>query len=177
MECTLAMQIKDEKEAERMLQEQLFSSYNQLGWTLWNLCTLAHKQNHTEKLASCLTLIEALQQSFQFPLSIASQLYPFFIALQDEEATLYSLRMYIEQLQCMEHHLQTQQKLLSQSPWFSLVRLKENTPQAAILPAHLQDILKELLQNKEISQWPSVQAYLQEVLQNYQTQKDNEAQI
>ena len=161
LECTLATQIKDEEDATHMLQAHLFAHYNQLGMILLNMCNLANRHHHKEQLKDCLQLIEALNRSFRFPLSITSQLYMYTAELQDEERTLQYIKEYITQLKAMDQQQELRQTLLQSNPWFDHVQLSSTAVPKGILQGHMKEMLEEMMQYKTL-QFDSVQQFLNE---------------
>ena len=165
LECSLAMQIKDEEDATHMLQAHLFSHYNQLGMILLNMCNLANRHHHKEQLKDCLQLIEALNRSFRFPLSITSQLYMYTAELQDEERTLQYIKEYITQLKAMDQQQELRQTLLQSNPWFDHVQLSSTAVPKGILQGHMKEMLEEMMQYKTL-QFDSVQQLLKNELRS-----------
>lgn len=150
LECSLAMRIKDEEEAKHMLQAQLFSYYNQMGMILLNMCELAKRHHHKEELSRCLDLIEALNQHFQFPMSITTQLFIYTAELQDEQRTLRYLKEYIEQLKVMDQLKQQRQMQLQSNPWFDHVQLSSTSLPKGIMQNYMKEVLEEMAQQKQL---------------------------
>lgn len=132
---------------------------------LLNMCNLANRHHHKEQLKDCLQLIEALNRSFRFPLSITSQLYMYTAELQDEERTLQYIKEYITQLKAMDQQQELRQTLLQSNPWFDHVQLSSTAVPKGILQGHMKEMLEEMMQYKTL-QFDSVQQLLKNELRS-----------
>lgn len=126
IESSLYMQMEDYDKAQELLQKQLYADSSQAIQLLYSLINIALHKQEEETARKLLSLLEQLDDALSLSSSFVHQCVYFYAKLKDREQTLRLLKQYLEQITDSKSMLSSIQTTLQNTPWFSMIKLKDN---------------------------------------------------